>query len=198
MKQFCFSRLRLVATIAVMTSEFLCFQGTAGAQSVSTGSPALQVRPWPTPVDPGPRGGPPGAGGPLAGVGAGQQKFFAAARSRFQEIDSVSGTITGDALHFDGELYREELPRPVIGVTHRLRPGDEVLLPNGATRLYFFDMNRGSPSYGMPVLIITTEPTGREVEYYRYEKMKQPANLTDAHFDPARLKKKATAVTPNP
>jgi hypothetical protein len=97
MKQLCFSLLGLVATIAVMTSEFLGFQGTAAAQSVSTGSPALQVRPWPKPVDPGPRAGPPGAGGPLAGVGANQQKFFAAARSRFQEIDSVSGTIPGEA-----------------------------------------------------------------------------------------------------
>lgn len=97
MKQFCFSLLGLVATIAVMTSEFLGFQGTAAAQSVSTGSPALRVRPWLKPVDPGPRGGPPGAGGPLAGVGANQQKFFAAARSRFQEIDSVSGTIPGEA-----------------------------------------------------------------------------------------------------
>jgi hypothetical protein len=97
MKQFCFSLLGLVVTIAVMTSEFLGFQGRAAAQSVSTGGSAFQVRPWPKPVDPGPRGGPPGVGGSLAGVGAGQQKFFAAARSRFQEIDSVSGTIPGEA-----------------------------------------------------------------------------------------------------
>jgi len=97
MKQFCFSLLGLVATIAVMTSEFLGFQGTAAAQSVGTGSPALRVRPWLKPVDPGLRGGPSGAGGPLAGVGADQQKFFAAARNRFQEIDSVSGTIPGEA-----------------------------------------------------------------------------------------------------
>jgi hypothetical protein len=106
-----------------------------------------------------------------------------------------AGTIAGNALQYDGEVYREELPRPVIGVTHQLRPGDELQMPKGGTRLYFFDMTRGSPSYGMPILIVTTEPTGREVEYYRYEKMKQPANLSDANFDPARLKKKSDRDT---
>jgi CxxC motif-containing protein (DUF1111 family) len=46
-------------------------------------------------VDPGPRGGPAGAGGPIAGLTALQLSFFNSAQVRFQEIDSVSGTVSG-------------------------------------------------------------------------------------------------------
>jgi CxxC motif-containing protein (DUF1111 family) len=46
-------------------------------------------------VDPGARGGPPGAGGPLPGLTPVQQQFFTATQDVFQEIDSVSGTVTG-------------------------------------------------------------------------------------------------------
>src|SRR5215472_5117685 len=48
------------------------------------------------PRDPGVRGGPAGAGGPLAGLNTGEKAFFAATKDVFQEIDSVSGTIAGE------------------------------------------------------------------------------------------------------
>ncbi|HEV2550264.1 MAG TPA: di-heme oxidoredictase family protein [Stellaceae bacterium] len=47
--------------------------------------------------DPGPRGGAAGAGGPLLGLSVAENDYFAAARVRFQEIDSVSGTLAGEA-----------------------------------------------------------------------------------------------------
>jgi CxxC motif-containing protein (DUF1111 family) len=47
-------------------------------------------------TDPGVRGGPPGAGGPLPGLNTTELAFFNAARAVFQEIDSVSGTIPGE------------------------------------------------------------------------------------------------------
>jgi hypothetical protein len=45
------------------------------------------------PTDPGVRGGAAGAGGPLPGLDTTEQNFFTAALGRFQEVDSVSGTI---------------------------------------------------------------------------------------------------------
>jgi hypothetical protein len=48
------------------------------------------------PVDPGVRGGSAAAGGSLSGLDAAEQAFFAAAKTVFQEIDSVSGTIPGE------------------------------------------------------------------------------------------------------
>jgi CxxC motif-containing protein (DUF1111 family) len=51
-------------------------------------------------VDPGPRGGPPGAGGPLGSVAANNPTtiltFFNDAQDRFEEVNSVFGTIPGE------------------------------------------------------------------------------------------------------
>src|SRR4029077_20467464 len=45
------------------------------------------------PSDPGVRPGGPDAGGPIPGLSAGEQNFFARGTDRFNEIESVSGTI---------------------------------------------------------------------------------------------------------
>src|ERR1700694_773091 len=47
--------------------------------------------------DPGVRGGPSGAGGALAGLSSDELNFFKAAKVRFAEIGSVSGTVPGEA-----------------------------------------------------------------------------------------------------
>lgn len=47
--------------------------------------------------DPGVRGGTPGAGGPLPGLSADYAQFFTAALTRFQEVDSVSGTVPNES-----------------------------------------------------------------------------------------------------
>jgi len=47
--------------------------------------------------DPGVRGGPSGAGGPLAGLNSDEVNFFNSAKDRFAEIDSVSGNVPGEA-----------------------------------------------------------------------------------------------------
>ena len=100
-----------------------------------------------------------------------------------------AGKVPPDSISFDGEVNRAEYPHPLVGVTHTLRPGDDPLLPTGGTRLYFFNMKKDAPSYGLPVLGIATDAAGKEAEYYLFEKVTSPAGLTDADFDPARLKK---------
>jgi CxxC motif-containing protein (DUF1111 family) len=45
--------------------------------------------------DPGPRGGPPGAGGPYATLNANELWYFTQALARFREVDSVTGTEPG-------------------------------------------------------------------------------------------------------
>lgn len=63
--------------------------------TVAAGPAAAQVTAAPSgsAIDPGPRGGAPGAGGPLPGLNATEQAFFTAAQGVFNEIDSVSGNI---------------------------------------------------------------------------------------------------------
>src|SRR5260370_24697993 len=46
-------------------------------------------------TDPGVRGAPAGAGGPIAGMSVQEEKFFANGQTRFQQVESVSGTISG-------------------------------------------------------------------------------------------------------
>ena len=49
-------------------------------------------------TDPGPRGGSPGAGGPLPGLGHAALQLFLAGQEAIQEIDSVQGTIPDTGL----------------------------------------------------------------------------------------------------
>jgi CxxC motif-containing protein (DUF1111 family) len=49
-----------------------------------------------TATDPGVRGGPANAGGPIGGLTAAEANFFAKGSDKFNEIDSVSGTVTGE------------------------------------------------------------------------------------------------------
>jgi CxxC motif-containing protein (DUF1111 family) len=71
-------------------AAFLGFAGAASSgDSPGGGAPGQPMMPQ----DPGVRGGAAGAGGSLPGLGAAEQSFFNAALGRFQEVDSVSGTI---------------------------------------------------------------------------------------------------------
>ncbi|MGA2127220.1 MAG: di-heme oxidoredictase family protein [Xanthobacteraceae bacterium] len=56
-------------------------------------------------VDPGPRGGAPGAGGPVSGLSAADLAFFTAAQIVFQEVDSVGGNIMGESGNGLGPVF---------------------------------------------------------------------------------------------
>ncbi len=105
-------------------------------------------------------------------------------------MKAETGKIPAENLTFLGLVNRKEYPYPLVGVQLMLRPGDDPHLPNGGMRQWFFDTKADSPSNGFPVLIIATEPNGKEVEYYLFEKLKFGVPLTDADFSPDRLGKK--------
>jgi hypothetical protein len=98
-----------------------------------------------------------------------------------------TGKLPAGNLTFLGEVRRKEYPYALLGVQLVMRPGDDPHLPQGGTRQWYFDPKPDSPSRGLPVLIIATDPAGREVEYYLFEKMNFQVRLTDADFDPERL-----------
>jgi len=101
-----------------------------------------------------------------------------------------AGGIPAQNLTYVGEVNRREYPYPLVGVQLKLRPGDDPYLPRGGMRQWFFDMKPDSSGYGFPVLIIATEPNGKEVEYYLFEKLNFGVKLTDADFSPDRLGKR--------
>src|SRR5580698_10022082 len=78
----------------MLYARFFCALVLAGLASLMVGTasaPAQVVQ------DPGVRGGPPGAGGPLPNLVPGGTGFFAAAQSFFTQVFSVSGTINDGA-----------------------------------------------------------------------------------------------------
>jgi CxxC motif-containing protein (DUF1111 family) len=97
MKQYRLSQLVLVVPMVILGCSFIALPKTAVAQGITALNFGSPPHGGPKSADPGPRAGAPGAGGPLPGLDAGEQAYFAAALSRFQEIDSVSGTMTGEA-----------------------------------------------------------------------------------------------------
>ncbi len=77
--------------------------------------------------------------------------------------------------------------RPLNTIEIVFLPKDEPLLPKGGTRTYGFDADKKSPSFGLPVQIVTLDEKGKEVEFYSFASFKIPAKLTDADFSPDRL-----------
>jgi CxxC motif-containing protein (DUF1111 family) len=75
------SRQLLFTTVAAVALLAPLFGQKAHAQTVT---------------DPGVRGGTAGAGGSLPGLNADETNFFSASKDVFNEVDSVSGTITGE------------------------------------------------------------------------------------------------------
>jgi CxxC motif-containing protein (DUF1111 family) len=73
------------------------------------------------PSDPGVRGGPPGAGGPIAGLTPNQLAFFKAGLGTFEEIDSVTGTVDGTGAglgpRFNAEGCAQCHSQPAVGGT---------------------------------------------------------------------------------
>ena len=80
-------QLARIATIVLFVPFYLVSDAFAGGSS-GGGSP-----PPTGPKDPGVRGGAPGAGGPLSGLGAAELNLFNASLARFRAVVSVSGTI---------------------------------------------------------------------------------------------------------
>ncbi|MGA2290585.1 di-heme oxidoredictase family protein [Bradyrhizobium sp.] len=80
---------RAAAVVVGATVSLLALSGTAFGQAPQAVAQVVVV-------DPGPRGGAPGAGGSVTALSTLDQNFFTAAQLRFQEVDSVSGTVSGE------------------------------------------------------------------------------------------------------
>jgi hypothetical protein len=73
-----------------------------------------------------------------------------------------------------GVLKRPEFGEPVHAVLQHIPARTEPLLPRGGQRFWFFDTTRH-----LPVLVITHDHLGMEVEYYCFEEINS-ANFTEA------------------
>jgi Protein of unknown function (DUF1571) len=86
------------------------------------------------------------------------------------------------SLTYRGLMKRPEYPHPLETVEQQIPARLESSLPQGGRRWIFFD-----PTSGLPVLLITHDEKGHEVEYYCYDLLQYPVKLDNADFDPDRL-----------
>jgi hypothetical protein len=114
---------------------------------------------------------------------------------RFGEL-VTSAERTGPQAPFKylGVMSRPELETPAEAVEQIIPPGDDPLLPRGGRRLWCFD----SGNTKLPVLVITQDETGHEVEYYCYDRFLFPVGLDDKDFNPDELWKVSKAPTGRP
>ena len=91
--------------------------------------------------------------------------------------DTRPGTV-----QYLGILKRPEIDNQVEGILHIIPPGADPLLPKGGQRLWFFDTIQN-----LPVLIITRDETGQEVEFYCHDQITYPLAEDEDAFNPDRL-----------
>jgi hypothetical protein len=77
-------------------------------------------------------------------------------------------------------------PASLEGIEHTIPPGGDVGLAKGGRRQYFFD-----PSNGLPVLVVTHDDRGQEVEHYSFDRFLFNVKLDNDDFDPDKLWRKA-------
>jgi hypothetical protein len=82
-----------------------------------------------------------------------------------------------------GTQQRPEYPGKALAmIEHTIPPGLEPELPRGGKRAYGFD-----PDNHLPVLVVTRDDKGQEVEFYLYDRLQFPVKLDADDFDPDKL-----------
>lgn len=98
-------------------------------------------------------------------------------------LDKIeSGKAAPDSVKALGSVKRPEYAYNLEGMV--------FAQPDGGWREVYFDPKPDSPSYGLPVVSVLLDSTGRELEYNCFTSFRLPANLTDADFTPDRFGKK--------
>lgn len=119
---------------------------------------------------------------------AGMQRPIGALTKFVEQVEA--GKRPADTVRYVGPVERKEYKTKPNAVEVTLTATDDPFLPKGGKRVYHFDADPKSPSYGLPVLVISLDHEGREVEHYCFTDFKLVGELTDADFDPAKIGKK--------
>jgi hypothetical protein len=97
-------------------------------------------------------------------------------------LDAVQAGGSGITVKYLGQVQRPEFPTPLEGVECQFPPGREPEIPDGGKRLTYFD-----PVTHFPVLSLTYDPSGREVDFYCFDRFELDVNLDDDDFNPDKL-----------
>ncbi len=94
----------------------------------------------------------------------------------YERGDTRHGT-----LRYLGQVRRPECANPMEAVEQTIPTRVDNDIPRGGKRWWLFEA-----STHLPVLVITADAQGHEVEYYCYDQIQENASLTAEDFNPAR------------
>jgi Protein of unknown function (DUF1571) len=104
--------------------------------------------------------------------------------TRFGRTLDAAGRPGGEGvvLKYVGPVQRPEYGVPLEEVECQFPPGREPDIPQGGRRLVFFDS-----ATKFPVLSMTYDTAGREVDYYCFDRFQLDVHLDDDDFRPEKL-----------
>jgi hypothetical protein len=101
--------------------------------------------------------------------------------------EQQSGTFRFGRIRYLGLQARPESATPMECVVQEIPAGLEKYLPAGGKRYFYLATDPRLQECGLPVLVITQDAAGQEVEYYCYDRFNINIGLRDEDFDPDRL-----------
>jgi Protein of unknown function (DUF1571) len=97
-------------------------------------------------------------------------------------LETIKAGAPGVSVKYLGVVQRPEYATQLEGVECLFPPGREPEIPDGGKRLVYFD-----PATHFPVLSLTYDPAGREVDFYCFDRFQLNVKLDDDDFDPEKL-----------
>jgi hypothetical protein len=97
-------------------------------------------------------------------------------------LDTMRAGGSGISAKFLGPVQRPEYPGTLEGVECTFPADREPEIPSGGRRLVFFD-----PATHFPVLSLTYDTAGREVDFYCFDRFQLDVKLDDDDFNPDKL-----------
>ncbi|HEY1378881.1 MAG TPA: DUF1571 domain-containing protein [Gemmataceae bacterium] len=97
-------------------------------------------------------------------------------------LEALRAGESGLTVKYLGRVARPEYPVPLEGVECLFPPNHEPEIPDGGRRLVYFD-----PATHFPVVSLTYDPTGREVDFYCFDRFQLDVKLDDDDFNPDKL-----------
>lgn len=97
------------------------------------------------------------------------------------------GTYRFGRLRYLGPQARSESATPMECLLQEVPANLEKYLPRGGKRYFYLATDPRTQECHLPILVITHDDTGREVEYYCYDRFNINIGLRDEDFDPDRL-----------
>jgi hypothetical protein len=97
-------------------------------------------------------------------------------------LDAVQAGGSGVTVKYLGQVQRPEYAVPLEGVECLFPAGREPEIPDGGRRLVYFD-----PATHFPVLSLTYDQAGHEVDFYCFDRFQLDVKLDDDDFNPDKL-----------